>query len=174
MRNCYLVAKATRLTSFHSLLGIVVAAAFTAVAALGWWRWRQAALGPRLFWRSLRAAQLLYLVYLLIAGVRFFAGERPHDSLYWVYALLPLAVSFIAEQLRIGAAQTVLDARGLEDAQAVGRLPAAEQRGVVVAILAREVGVMAIAALVIAGLMLRASLGFGGDRGGEDRVSASP
>jgi len=161
VRTCYLVAKATRLTSFHSILGIAVAGAFTAVAALGWWRWRQGGSG-RLFWRSLRAAQVLYLVYLLIAGVRFFAGERPHDSLYWVYALLPLAVSFIAEQLRIGAAQTVLDARDLEDAQAVGRLPADEQRGVVVAILSREVGVMAIAALVIAGLMLRASLGFGG------------
>ena len=156
-----MVAKATRLTSFHSILGIVVAAAFAAVAALGWWRWRQGGSSP-LFWRSLRAAQLLYLVYLLIAGIRFFSGERPDDNLYWVYALLPLAVSFIAEQLRIGAAQTVLDARGLEDAQAVGRLPADEQRGVVVAILQREVGVMAIAALVIAGLMLRASLGFGG------------
>ena len=156
-----MVAKATRLTSFHSILGIVVAAAFAAVAALGWWRWRQAGTSP-LFWRSLRATQLLYLVYLLIAGIRFFSGERPDDNLYWVYALLPLAVSFIAEQLRIGAAQTVLDARGLEDAQAVGRLPAEEQRGVVVAILQREVGVMAIAALVIAGLMLRASLGFGG------------
>ena len=147
--------------SFHSILGIVVAAAFAAVAALGWWRWRQAGTS-RLFWRSLRGAQLLYLVYLLVAGARFFGGERPRDSLYWVYALLPLAVSFIAEQLRIGAAQTVLDARGLEDAQAVGRLPPDEQRGIVVAILAREVGVMAIAALVIAGLMLRASLGFGG------------
>ena len=161
MRTCYLVAKATRLTSFHSILGIVVAAAFAAVAAMGWWRWRQGGTSP-LFWRSLRAAQLLYVVYLLIAGIRFFRGERPDDNLYWVYALLPLAVSFIAEQLRIGSAQTVLDARGLEDAQAVGRLPADEQRGVVVAILQREVGVMAIAALVIAGLMLRASLGFGG------------
>ena len=149
------------MTSFHSILGIVVAAAFAAVAAVGWWRWRQGGTSP-LFWRSLRAAQLLYLVYLLIAGIRFFSGERPDDNLYWVYALLPLAVSFIAEQLRIGSAQTVLDAHGLEDAQAVGRLPADEQRGVVVAILQREVGVMAIAALVIAGLMLRASLGFGG------------
>ena len=36
------------------------------------------------------------------------------------------------------------------------------QRGVVVAILRREMGVMAVAAAVVAGLMLRASLGFGG------------
>jgi hypothetical protein len=145
----------------HSILGLVVAAAFAAVAALGWWRWNRGGASPA-FWRGLRGAQLLYLVYLVIAGIKFFTGDRPHDSLYWVYALLPLAVSFIAEQLRIASAETVLDARDLEDAQAVGRLPADEQRGVVVAILAREVGVMAIAALVIAGLMLRASLGFGG------------
>ena len=155
MRTCYLVAKATRLTSFHSILGIAVAGAFTAVAALGWWRWRQGGSG-RLFWRSLRAAQVLYLVYLLIAGVRFFAGERPHDSLYWVYALLPLAVSFIAEQLRIGAAQTVLDARDLEDAQAVGKLDEAGQRSVVLAIVRREMGVMAAAAVVVAFLAARA------------------
>ena len=155
-----MVAKATRLTSFHSILGIVVAAAFAVVAALGWWLWRSGGTS-RVFWRLLRGSQVLYLGYLVIAGVRFFTGQKPDDSLYWVYALLPLAVSFIAEQLRIAAAQTVLDARDLEDARAVGRLPADEQRGVVVAILAREIGVMAIAALVIAGLMLRASLGFG-------------
>ena len=147
--------------SFHSILGIVVAAAFAAAAALGWWGWRGAGTS-RPFWPVLRGAQLLYLVYLAVAGVRFFTGEHPRDSLYWIYALLPLAVSFIAEQLRIASAQTVLEARGLEDAQAVGRLPGEEQRGVVVAILRREIGVMAIAALVIAGLMLRASLGFGG------------
>jgi hypothetical protein len=149
------------MTSFHSIYGLVVAAAFTAVAALGWWRWRASESSP-LFWRALRACQVLYLGYLVIAAVRFFSGEKPHDDLYWIYALLPLAVSFFAEQLRIAAAQQVLEQRDLEDAKAVGRLPAAEQRGVVVAILRREMGVMAIAAIVIAGLMLRASLGFGG------------
>jgi hypothetical protein len=149
------------MTSFHSIFGIVVAAAFALVAALGYWFWQRSE-SSAAFWRGLRAAQVLYLVYLVIAAVRFFAGERPRDDLYWLYALLPLAVSFIAEQLRIASAQTVLDARGLEDAQAVGRLPADEQRAVVRAILRREMGVMAVAAVVIAGLMLRASLGFGG------------
>jgi hypothetical protein len=148
------------MTSFHSIFGIVVAAAFAVVAVLGWWFWRRSQ-SSAVFWRGLRAAQVLYLVYLIIAAVRFFSGERPRDDLYWLYALLPLAVSFIAEQLRIASAQTVLDARGLEDAQAVGRLPADDQRDVVRAILRREMGAMAVAAAVIAGLMLRASLGFG-------------
>jgi hypothetical protein len=149
------------MTSFHSIFGIVVAAAFAGVAAVGWWFWRRSESSP-IFWRGLRAAQALYLLYLVIAAVRFFSGERPRDDLYWIYALLPLAVSFIAEQLRIASAQTVLDARELDDAKAVGRLPAAEQRAVVRAILRRETGVMAVAAAVVAGLMLRASLGFGG------------
>ena len=64
--------------------------------------------------------------------------------------MLPVAVGFVAEQLRLASAQTVLDARDLEDAQAVGALPEAEQRSVVAAILRRELGVMAAAALVIA------------------------
>jgi hypothetical protein len=149
------------MTSFHSVFGLAVAAAFVAAAALGWWRWRRGEPSP-VFWRGLRAAQLLYLAYLLIAAVRFLSGERPRDDLYWIYALLPLAVSFLAEQLRIASAQSVLDARGLENAQAVGRLPAEGQRDVVIAILRREMGVMAVAAIVIAGLLLRASLGFGG------------
>src|SRR3954449_12419910 len=143
------------MTSFHSVYGLVVAAAFAAVATLGWWRWRQSA-SSALFWRALRAAQVLYLGYVVIAAVKFFSGEKPHDDLYWIYALLPLAVSFMAEQLRIASAQSVLDARDLDDAKAVGRLEAADQREVVVAILRREMGVMAVAALVVAGLMLRA------------------
>src|SRR5215211_6655476 len=149
------------MTTFHSIFGLVVAAAFLAVAALGLLRWRGVAPSGA-FWRGLRAAPVLYLVYLGVAAVGVFSGERPRDDLYWVYALLPLAVSFMAEQLRISSAATVLDSRGLPDAQAVGRLPPGEQRGVVVAILRREMGVMAVAALVVAGLMLRASLGFGG------------
>jgi hypothetical protein len=149
------------MTSLHSIFGLVVAGEFLVVAALGWWRWRRFEPSDS-FWRGLRAAQVLYLVYLVLAAVRLFSGERPRDDLYWIYALLPLAVSFFAEQLRIASASAVLDARGLPDAQAVGRLPAEEQRSVVLAILRRELGVMAVAALVVAGLMLRASLGFGG------------
>jgi hypothetical protein len=56
----------------------------------------------------------------------------------------------------LAAAQTVLDARGLEDGAAVGRLDEAGQRSVVRAILRREMGVMALAALVVAFLALRA------------------
>jgi hypothetical protein len=53
------------------------------------------------------------------------------------------------------SAQVELDHRGLEDAQAVGRLPEAEQHAVVHAIIRREIGVMAAAALVVSVLAAR-------------------
>jgi hypothetical protein len=50
----------------------------------------------------------------------------------------------------------VLDARDLEDAQAVGELDEAGQRSVVLAIVRREMGVMAASAVVLAFLAARA------------------
>jgi hypothetical protein len=66
-------------------------------------------------------------------------------------------VSFLAEQLRIASAQMILDSRGFASAQEVGELPEDEQRGVVVAILQRELGVMTLAAVVIVVLLARAA-----------------
>jgi len=85
------------------------------------------------------------------------AGKHPREGLFYLYALLPLAVGFMAEQLRVTSAQTVLDQRGIEDAQAVGTLPEPEQREVVALVLRREMGVMAISALVVVFLALRAA-----------------
>jgi hypothetical protein len=56
----------------------------------------------------------------------------------------------------------VLAARGYESAQAVGNASEAEQRSVVLAIVRRELGATALAALVITGLLLRAAFGAGG------------
>ena len=92
-----------------------------------------------------------------LGGVLALMGYEPADGLFWLYALLPVAVSYVAEQFRVASAQTVLDARDLEDAQAVGRLDDAGQRSVVLAIVRREMGVMALAALVVAFLALRAT-----------------
>ena len=90
-----------------------------------------------------------------VAAVALVTGFDPPGGLFWLYMLLPIAVSIIAEQLRIAAAQTVLDQRGLADAHAVGELPDAEQAAVVDAIVAREVAIVGLAALVIAFRALR-------------------
>jgi hypothetical protein len=123
------------------------------VSAVLWWR-----VEPRPYaWWLLRAGQAAAIVQALAAGVLAAMGMKPADGLYWLYALLPVAVGFVAEQLRIASAQTVLDARDLEDAQAVGRLPGDQQRSIVLQIVRRELGVMSAAALVVAFLALRAA-----------------
>jgi hypothetical protein len=122
------------------------------VAAWLWWR-----VEPHPFaWVLIRVGQALAVVQAAGAGVLAASGLHPDDSLYWLYALLPVAVGFVAEQLRLVSAQVVLDARGLEDAQAVGRLADDDQRSVVLQIVRRELGVMAAAALVTTFLALRA------------------
>jgi hypothetical protein len=149
------------MTLVHVVLGGVSITLFIVVALLGGWRWYRVEASP-LFWRLLRPAQVLIVAQAALGGVLLLMGRRPDGNLHYVYGLLPIAVSFVAEQLRIASAESVLDARGIADAQAVGALSEREQRSVIVAILRRELGVMALAALIISGLLLRAALGHGG------------
>ena len=135
-----------------ALLVAVLNGAAAAVGGVLWWR-----VDPRPWvWPLIRAGQAGAVLLALLAGVAYVSGARPDDGLFWLYAVLPTAISFFAEQFRILAAQTVLEARDLEDAQAVGRLPEDEQRSVVLQIVRRELGVMALAAGVLAFLALRA------------------
>ena len=125
--------------------------------AFAGWRWWQVQTSD-LVWPLLRAGQAAAVVQAAVAGVLFASGYKPDDGLYWLYALLPVAIGLIAEQLRLVSADQVLENRGLPDAQAVGALPEPEQRSVVLAIVRREIGIMALAALVVAFLALRAAL----------------
>jgi hypothetical protein len=127
----------------------------TLAGALGAWRWWQVEPSDA-FWVLARAGQGASGLLAVVAGVLYLAGGRPDDDLFWLYAALPAAVSFFAEQFRILSAQTVLDARGLEDAQAMRGRPDAEQRSIVLQIVRREIGVMTLGALVSAFLALRA------------------
>jgi hypothetical protein len=134
----------------------LVTAAANALAGLaGGWRWWAG--GPsRAFWVAVRTGQATAIALAVVAGVGAVSGFAPSDGLFWLYALLPVAVGLVAEQFRAASAQTVLDARGLPDAQAVGRLDEAGQREIVATILRREVAVLALAAVVVAFLALRA------------------
>jgi hypothetical protein len=141
------------LASITALLTVVLN---TFAAALGAWRWWRVETS-RAFWVAARVGQGAAVALAAVAGVAYASGARPDDGLFWLYAILPLAVAFIAEQFRILSAQTVLEQRGLENARAVGTLPADQQRSVVTQILRRELGVVALAAAVIAFLALRAA-----------------
>jgi hypothetical protein len=109
------------------------------------------------FWVLLRVGQGSALAFALAVGSLAAASRYSSDRLFYLYALLSLAIGFVAEQLRVASAQTILDQRELSDAQAVGELPEREQRGVVAEIVRREMGVMAISALVVVFLALRAA-----------------
>lgn len=134
--------------------GIVMAVTAGLAAAWGAWRWWTVE-PDRASWVLIRLSQVVAGVVAVGAGVLYLAGYKPGNGLFWLYALLPVPVSFFAEQLRLTAAQTVLDARGLPDAKAVGALPEEEQSSIVRQILRRELGIMVAASGVVVFLALR-------------------
>ena len=142
------------MTAFHIALGVAVVVVNLAAGAWGTWHWRRDTYS-RAFWLMLRAGQGLVVVA-AADGALLAAMGKKLPELHLIYGLTPLVVSFLAEQLRLASADSVLQARDLEDSKAVGRLPAAEQQAVVRAIVRRETGVMAASALVVALLGLRA------------------
>lgn len=123
---------------------------------LGAWRWYRYE-SSRAFWILLRLGQVAALVYAAVVGVLAAGGHDSSERLFYLYALLPLAIGFVAEQLRVASAQTILDQRELADAQAVGELPEDEQHEIVALIVRREMGVMTLSALVVVFLALRAA-----------------
>jgi hypothetical protein len=142
--------------------GALAVAALNAVPGLlGSWLWYHDDPGARrllrAFWVLLRVGQGSALALALAVGSLAVAGHYSSEHLFYLYALLPLAVAFVAEQLRVASAQTILDQRDLEDAEAVGKLGEDEQKEIVAAIVRRETGVMALSALVVVFLALRAA-----------------
>ena len=140
----------------HLVIGVITIVLSGVAAAYGGWCWRRAT-DPTWFWRILRASQIAIVIEAALGGVLLLEGHKS-PNLHTLYGVLPLLVSFFAEQLRVSSAQMVLDQRGYESAQVVGTLPEAEQRAVVVAVVRREVAVMALAALVNVLLLARAAM----------------
>ncbi len=151
------------------MAGALAVGALNAVAAIvGGLVWYRAPIGAptdptsagrsvAAFWVMLRVGQGSALALAIAIGSLAAAGKYSSEHLFYLYALLPLAIGFVAEQLRVASAQTILDQRGLENAAAVGDLPDTEQHEVVAAIVRREIGVMALSALVVVFLALRAA-----------------
>lgn len=118
-----------------------------AVGGLAWWRDR-----PSIpFWYLLRAAQAAVFAQALLGGLLVVTNHEPAEELHYVYGFGPLVVSFIAEGARAGAAQRELGELDFES------LPAAEQESLGLAIVRREMGIMAVSCGVIFFLALRAA-----------------
>jgi hypothetical protein len=139
----------------HLVVGVVALALNGAAALLGAWSWRRAE-PSRAFWIVLRAGQAVLVLEVALGGILLLLGKKV-SGLHILYGILPVLVSFLGEQLRLSSAEMVLHAHGFESAAEVGELPVDEQRGVALAIVQREVGVMTIAAWVIVVLLVRAA-----------------
>jgi heme A synthase len=134
----------------HLVVGCALIALNLAAFAFGGVAWlRDRPSVP--FWYLLRAAQAAVFAQALLGGLLVFTGHEPSDDLHYLYGILPLVVSFIAEGARAGAAQREL---GDVDFEA---LPAGDQQSLALAIVRREMGIMAVSCGVILFLALRAA-----------------
>jgi hypothetical protein len=144
------------MATVHLVVGVLVLALNLAAGLVGAWAWLR--VQPSLvFWRLLRAGQAAIVVQVLLGALLLVLGHSPEGDLHILYGVLPLAISFIAEQLRIGSAEAIMESKGFSSSQEVGELPPAEQRVVVLSIVRREIGVMTISCFVIIVLALRAA-----------------
>lgn len=137
------------------ILGVAVLSTNGAAGLWGAWLWWRAEPQP-VYWTLLRTGQALLLAQVMLGVVLLALGEEP-PSLHLLYGALPVAIVFVAEQLRLVAAEQVLDRRGLERARDMERLPEHDQRVIVREIVRRETGVVAAGALVATLLAARAA-----------------
>ena len=143
------------MTTVHVVLGVLTIALNAAAALWGAWLWWRAEAQPA-FWPLLRAGQAVLVVQVLLGAVLLAVDREPAD-LHIVYGLVPIGVAFLAEQLRLVAAESVLARRGLAGARDMEGLPETEQHTIVLEIVRRETGVMAAGAFVVTVLALRAA-----------------
>ena len=134
----------------HLVVGcalIVLNLVACAVGGVAWYRDR-----PSIpFWYLLRAAQVSVFLQALLGGLLVFTGHKPDDNLHYLYGILPLVVSFLAEGARAGAAERELGDIDIE------ALPPESQQALALAIVRREMGIMAVSCGVILFLALRAA-----------------
>jgi len=134
----------------HLVVGcalIVLNAAAFAAGGVAWLRKR-----PSIpFWYLLRAAQAAVILQAMLGGLLVFTGHKPDDDLHYLYGILPLLVSLLAEGARGGAAE-----RELRDIDFEALAPDAQQ-SLALAIVRREMGIMAVSCGVILFLALRAA-----------------
>ena len=127
------------MSGLHTQLGAIAVTVNAVAALIGGIAWLVRR-NPKAFWILLRIGQGLIMVEAVIGATLSLTG---HDlpRLHLVYGLTPIAVAFLAEQLRIMATPTLLDQRGLSGrrrrreapraraARVRGRDPAARDRG---------------------------------------------
>jgi hypothetical protein len=134
----------------HVAVGITVIAANLVAGAWGGIAWlrREPSVG---FWYALRVAQAAVVLQIALGTLLLISGREASSGLHYLYGVLPVVVSLLAEGVRAGAAERELVGLDFES------LPRERQRAIALSIVRRETGVMAVSALVILLLALRAA-----------------
>lgn len=129
-------------------LGLTAIAVNLVVGAIGGLAWRSNRISIP-FWYLLRLAQVVTLVFVLGETWLYFADNRADDDLHYLYVVLPVVASLLAEAMRGASASQEL---GETD---FASLDQKRQQSVAEAIVRRETGVMTVASLVLAFLIWR-------------------
>ena len=134
----------------HLAIGISVLAANLLAGAWGgvaWLRQRPSIA----FWYMLRVAQATVVLQVIAGTILLLSGREAPNGLHYLYGVLPLLVTLLAEAARSGAAERELTGLDFE------ALPKERRRLIALAIVRRETGIMAVSALVVFFLALRAA-----------------
>lgn len=138
------------MATVHLLVGVTVIALNGAAGIIGGVAWlRDKPSIP--FWYLLRAAQVSVVVQAGLGAYLLMSGHVAPSDLHYLYGLLPVPISLLAEAARAGAAQQELGDRDIED------VPVEARQKLALAIVRREMGIMAVSCLVICFLALRAA-----------------
>lgn len=138
------------MVGLHIAVGVLLItlnAAAGLVGGIAWYRSRASI--P--FWYLLRSAQASVFLQALLGGLLVVTNHEPEEGLHYLYGILPLVVSFIAEGARLDAAQREVGDLDPES------LATDEQESLALAIVRREMGIMAVSCGVIFFLGLRAA-----------------
>ncbi len=134
----------------HLVVGVCVLVLNLAAGLLGGFCWLRDRPSVS-FWYLLRAAQVSVFIQVTLGGLLVISGHEAADDLHYLYGMLPLLVSLLAEGARAGAAGQELVGVDFE------ALPEDRQRTIALAIVRREMGIMTVSCGVIFFLALRAA-----------------
>ena len=134
----------------HLIVGIGVLVTNLAAGAVGGVAWLRHEPSVS-FWYLLRVAQATVVLQVLLGAILVLLGNEAADSLHYIYGVLPLLVTLLAEAARAGAAERELEGLDFDS------LPTDRQHRFALAIVRRETGIMTVSALVVFGLALRAA-----------------
>ena len=134
----------------HLIAGVAVLATNLLAGVWGGIAWLRAQ--PSVgFWYALRVAQVTVVIQVLLGMTLLALGHTQPGDLHILYGVLPLLVAVVGEAIRGGVAEHELTGLDFDS------LPRERQAAVAAAISRRETGVMAVSALLVLFLALRAA-----------------